>query len=149
MSGSSPAGAPSIDSGRGSFAIFSTWLKSLKIKVSGSRAARSWAVALSASRAVITVSAVVILIGTSPAPSCGVEVPADGAAGRDDSVGRPGEPGSSGALARDRASGPFEPAVANPVARNSGGTSAQVGRAADQRVAVINLMIMATADVYR
>ena len=65
MSGSAPAGTPSIDSRRGSVAIFSTWLKSLKVKVSGSWAARSRAVALSASRAVITVSAMVILIGVS------------------------------------------------------------------------------------
>ena len=65
MSGSAPAGTPSIDSGRGSVATFSTWLKSLKVKVSGSWAARSRAVALSASRAVITVSAMVILIGVS------------------------------------------------------------------------------------
>jgi len=39
--------------GRGSVATFSTWLKSLKVKVGGSWAG---AVALSASRAVITVS---------------------------------------------------------------------------------------------
>src|SRR5215211_3932500 len=51
MSGSAPAGAPSVDSRRGSVATFSTWLKSLKIRVSGSWAARSRAVALSASRA--------------------------------------------------------------------------------------------------
>jgi hypothetical protein len=55
-----------MDSGRGSFAIFSTLLKSLKVKVSGSCAAKSRAVALSASRAVSTVSPKVTLIGVSP-----------------------------------------------------------------------------------
>src|SRR5215212_5941739 len=65
MSGSAPAGAPSVDSRRVSVATFSTWLKSLKVRVSGSWAARSRAVALSASRAVITVSLMVILIGVS------------------------------------------------------------------------------------
>src|SRR5215203_171703 len=65
MSGSAPAGAPSVDSRRGSVATFSTWLKSLKVKVSGSWAVRSLAVALSANRAVITGSVMVILIGVS------------------------------------------------------------------------------------
>ena len=48
MPGSSPSGTPSVLSGRGSFAIFSTRLRSRKDKVIGSWSARSRAVGLSA-----------------------------------------------------------------------------------------------------
>jgi hypothetical protein len=68
------------------------------------------------------------------------------AAGRDDSVGRSGEPGLFGVLSGDRASGPFEQAAANTVARNSGRTCGLVGRAAGPRVDVSILIIMSTVD---
>src|SRR5215212_1895736 len=63
--GSSPAGTPSMDSFRGSCAIFSTPLKSRKVSVSGSWAIRSRAVALSHSRPVRTVSPIITRIGVS------------------------------------------------------------------------------------
>src|SRR6185312_7861199 len=97
MSGSAPAGTPSMVSGWGSFAIFSTWLKSVKFKVSGSWAARSRAVALSANRAVITVSATVIVIGVSPVAGDGAALVADGDATVADAGVRLGELGLPGA----------------------------------------------------
>src|SRR5215210_6133520 len=124
MSGSALAGTPSIDSRRGSVAIFSTWLKSLKVKVSGSWAARSRAVALSASRAVITVSAIVILSGVPPATDGGVRVPSDCVVvAGDDSTGWLAEPGLAGAVFPAPRSGSTEQAAHNTVAR----TSAWVG----------------------
>src|SRR5829696_3088481 len=145
MSGSSPAGTPSIDSGRGSFAIFSTWLKSLKASVSGSWAARSRAVALSASRAVITVSAIVILSGIPPATDGGVRVPSGCVVVvGDDSTGWLGESGLAGAVFPAPASGPTEHAAHNTVARISGWVSGQVAAGARHLIEVRSLIVMAS-----
>src|SRR5215207_9004917 len=145
MSGSAPAGTPSIDSGRGSFAIFSTWLKSLKVKVSGSWAARSRAVALSARRAVITVSAIVILSGVPSDPGGSVGLSSDGVVGAgDDSTGWPGEAGLSGAVFPAPESGPTEHAAHNTVARTSGWVSGQVAAGASHLIEVRSLIVMAS-----
>jgi hypothetical protein len=114
-----------MDSGRGSFAIFSTLLKSLKVKVSGSCAARSRAVALSASRAVSTVSPKVTLIGVSPS-SGSVDGPRDVVAW---------VPAGDGAV------GSLEHAAAMVAARVSGSVSFQVDRC-DRRVPSGRGMIM-------
>jgi hypothetical protein len=71
---SSPGGVSSMVNGCGSLATFSTPLKSRKLKVIGSRAARSRAVGLSDSRPVITVSQWMILTGVSPAAAGGVVI---------------------------------------------------------------------------
>src|SRR5688572_24754789 len=142
-SGSSPAGTPSIDSGRGSFAIFSTWLKSLKASVSGSWAARSRAVALSARRAVITVSAIVILSGDPSDAGC-VGLPSDGVVvAGDDSTGWLGESGRAGAVFPAPESGPTEHAAHNTVARNSGWVSGQVAAEA-ALIEVRSLIVIAS-----
>src|SRR5215216_5708668 len=144
-SGSAPAGTPSIDSGRGSFAIFSTWLKSLKVNVSGSWAARSRAVALSARRAVVTVSAIVILSGVPPATEGGMRVPSDGGVlAGDDSTGWPGESGLAGAVCPRPESGPTEHAAPNTVARTSGWVSGQVAAGASHLIEVRSLIVMAS-----
>jgi hypothetical protein len=113
-----------MDSGRGSFAIFSTLLKSLKVKVSGSCAAKSRAVALSGSRAVSTVSPKVTLIGVSPS---------GGSVDGEDVV--------AWVPAGDGAVGSLEHAAAMVAARVSGSVSFQVDRC-DRRVPSGRGMIM-------
>src|SRR5690349_21523988 len=87
--GSSPAGTPAIDSFRGSCAIFSTLLKSRKVRVSGSWAIRSRAVALSHSRPVRTVSPTITRICVSLAAGwfVGIGVPPSVWCGLGDAAG--------------------------------------------------------------
>src|SRR5215212_10525820 len=146
MSGLAPAGTPSIDSRRGSFAIFSTWLKSLKVNVSGSWEARSRAVEFSASRAVITVSATATVIGVSPdSGGGGVAVPSDGVVGGgDDSTGWLDEPGLPEAVSPDPGSGPAEQAAHNTVAKTSGRVTGQVAAGSSRLVLVRSLNVMAS-----
>src|SRR4051794_28821593 len=146
MSGSAPAATPSIDSGRGSFAIFSTWLKSLKVNVSGSWEARLRAVELSASRAVITVSATVTVIGVAPASGGGgVAVPSDGVVGGgDDSTGWLDEPGLPEGVSPDPGSGPAEQAAHNTVAKTSGRVTGQVAAGSSRLVLVRSLNVTAS-----